>query len=154
MLERQVSDDVLRGLLFTDGKIGVFTRPDDPSLLQNRCYVYHIIGNGTGEWRVPVGGMSAFVDALVARARGSGATIVSEAEALAVHPHGGAHTVEVHYKGHEHRIEARVEASNLTNTPKFGNPTSNVNSGDFMRILSLYGSYAERQIRLAVRYSF
>ena len=54
----------------------------------------------------------------------------------------------------EHRIEARVEASNLTNTPKFGNPTSNVNSGDFMRILSLYGSYAERQIRLAVRYSF
>ncbi len=107
MLERHVSDDVLRGLLFTDGKIGVFTRPDDPSLLQNRCYVYHIIGNGTGEWRVPVGGMSAFVDALVARARGSGATIVSEAEALAVHPHGGAHTVEVHYKGHEHRIEAR-----------------------------------------------
>jgi hypothetical protein len=54
----------------------------------------------------------------------------------------------------DHRIEARVEASNLTNTPKFGNPTSSVNSGDFMRILTLYGSYAERQIRLAVRYSF
>jgi hypothetical protein len=54
----------------------------------------------------------------------------------------------------EHRIEIRGEASNFTNTPKFGNPTSNVNSGDFMRILGLYGSYAERQIRLAVRYSF
>ena len=54
----------------------------------------------------------------------------------------------------DHRIEARVEASNVTNTPKFGNPTNSVNSGDFMRILSLYGSYAERQIRLAVRYSF
>ena len=53
----------------------------------------------------------------------------------------------------DHRIEARVEASNVTNTPKFGNPTNSVNSG-FMRILSLYGSYAERQIRLAVRYSF
>jgi len=53
-----------------------------------------------------------------------------------------------------HRIEARVEASNLTNTPNFGNPTSSVTSGDFMRILSLYPSYAERQIRLALRYSF
>jgi hypothetical protein len=54
----------------------------------------------------------------------------------------------------EHRIEARVEASNVTNTPKFGNPVSSITSGDFMRILSSYGSYAERQVRLAVRYSF
>ncbi|HEU4927206.1 MAG TPA: TonB-dependent receptor [Vicinamibacterales bacterium] len=54
----------------------------------------------------------------------------------------------------DHRIEFRAEASNVTNTPKFGNPTNSVNSGDFMRILSLYGSYAERQVRLAVRYSF
>jgi hypothetical protein len=54
----------------------------------------------------------------------------------------------------DHRIEFRAEASNVTNTPKFGNPTNSVNSGDFMRILSLYGSYAERQVRLALRYSF
>ena len=36
----------------------------------------------------------------------------------------------------DHRIEAPREASNVTNTPKFGNPTSSVTSGDFMRILS------------------
>jgi hypothetical protein len=54
----------------------------------------------------------------------------------------------------DHRIEIRAEASNVTNTPKFGNPTNSVTSGDFMRILSLYGSYAERQVRLALRYSF
>ena len=53
-----------------------------------------------------------------------------------------------------HRIEVRGEASNVTNTPNFGNPVSSITSGDFMRILSLYGSYAERQIWLAVRYSF
>jgi hypothetical protein len=53
-----------------------------------------------------------------------------------------------------HRIEARVEATNVTNTFKFGNPTNSVNSGNFMRILTLNGSYAERQVRLAVRYSF
>jgi outer membrane receptor protein involved in Fe transport len=52
------------------------------------------------------------------------------------------------------KLELRVEAANLTNTPKFGNPTSSFTSGDFMRIFSLYNAYAERQVRLAVRYSF
>src|SRR4029453_17557438 len=52
------------------------------------------------------------------------------------------------------KLEFRVEASNLTNTPKFANPTSNITSGDFMRIFGLYGAYAERQGRLALRYSF
>jgi len=52
------------------------------------------------------------------------------------------------------RLEFRVEAANLTNTPKFGNPTSSFTSGDFMRIFSLYNAYAERQVRLAIRYSF
>jgi outer membrane receptor protein involved in Fe transport len=52
------------------------------------------------------------------------------------------------------KLEFRVEASNMTNTPKFGNPTANITSGDFMRIFSLYNAYAERQVRLAVRYSF
>ena len=43
----------------------------DPSLIQNRCFLYHLIGNGTGEWRVPVGGMGAVTDALAkAAARG------------------------------------------------------------------------------------
>jgi hypothetical protein len=56
--------------------------------------------------------------------------------------------------GGSHRLEGRVEVQNLTNKTNFGNPTSNLQSGDFMRIFGLYGSYAERQIRLAVRYSF
>ena len=44
--------------------------------------------------------------------------------------------------------------ANVTNTPKFANPTSNITSGDFMRIFGLNPSYAERQVRLALRYSF
>ena len=52
------------------------------------------------------------------------------------------------------RIELRVEGSNMTNTPKYGNPTGSFTSGDFMRIFSLYSAYAERQVRLALRYSF
>jgi len=53
-----------------------------------------------------------------------------------------------------HRVEFRVEASNVTNTFKFANPTSSFTSGDFMRIFALNPSYAERQVRLAIRYSF
>ena len=30
-----------------------------PTLRQNRCFLYHVIGNGTGDWDVPVGGMGA-----------------------------------------------------------------------------------------------
>ena len=56
-IERYLQDDLLRGLVLTDGKIGVFTHPHDPVFLQNRCFLYHLIGNKTGEWKVPVGGM-------------------------------------------------------------------------------------------------
>jgi hypothetical protein len=56
--------------------------------------------------------------------------------------------------GGTRRIEARVEATNVTNTFKFANPTNSYTSGDFMRIFALNPSYAERQVRLAIRYSF
>jgi hypothetical protein len=53
-----------------------------------------------------------------------------------------------------HRLEARIEANNITDTPKFANPTSNITSGDFMRIFGLNSSFTERQVRLGLRYSF
>src|SRR5438132_14159054 len=59
VVERYLQNDLVRGLVFTDAKIGVFTYPHDSSLLQNRCFLYHLIGNKTGEWKVPVGGMGA-----------------------------------------------------------------------------------------------
>ena len=58
-IEHYLRDDLVRGLVFTDAKVGVFTHPHDSSLLQNRCFLYHLIGNKTGEWKVPVGGMGA-----------------------------------------------------------------------------------------------
>jgi len=68
-LERYLKDDLVRGLVFTDAKIGVLTHPHDPSLLQNRCFLYHLIGNKTGEWKVPVGGMGAVAKELETAAR-------------------------------------------------------------------------------------
>jgi phytoene dehydrogenase-like protein len=71
-IERYLQDDLVRGLVFTDAKIGVFTHPQDESLLQNRCFLYHLIGNRTGEWRVPVGGMGNVARELEAAARKHG----------------------------------------------------------------------------------
>ena len=54
----------------TDALIGTFARTDDPSLRQNVCFLYHLIGGGTGDWDVPIGGMGAVSGALAAAAAG------------------------------------------------------------------------------------
>ncbi|HEV3381021.1 MAG TPA: NAD(P)/FAD-dependent oxidoreductase [Trebonia sp.] len=77
-------DVTVRGVVATDALIGTFARMDDPSLIQNRCFLYHLVGNGTGEWRVPVGGMGAVTDALAAAAGKSGAELVVNAEVTAI----------------------------------------------------------------------
>ncbi len=86
-IERYLQDDLLRGVVFTDGKIGVSTHPHDPSLLQNRCFLYHLIGNRTGEWRVPVGGMGHVAGELERAARAAGAEMHTRVE-LARHRGG------------------------------------------------------------------
>ena len=68
-------DDVERGIALTDGLIGTFATAHDPSLQQNRCFLYHVIGNGDGHWDVPVGGMGAVTDALAGAARAAGAEL-------------------------------------------------------------------------------
>src|SRR5438128_2183564 len=46
-LERYLQNDLVRGLVLSDAKIGIFTHPHDPSLVQNRCFLYRLIGNKT-----------------------------------------------------------------------------------------------------------
>ncbi len=84
LLEREIADDAARGVALTDGLIGTFAAADDPQLRQNRCFLYHVIGNGTGRWDVPVGGMGAVTDALAAAARRAGVVLRTDAEVVAV----------------------------------------------------------------------
>ena len=65
LIEARFADDTVRGVVLTDALIGTFTSAHDPSLRQNRCFLYHVIGNGNGEWKVPVGGMGAVTAELV-----------------------------------------------------------------------------------------
>ena len=88
VVERRFADDTVRGVVATDSVIGTFARLHDESMIQNRCFLYHLIGNGTGEWRVPVGGMGAVTDALAAAARRAGAALVTNASVTTVEADG------------------------------------------------------------------
>ena len=65
LIEARFADDAVRGVVLTDALVGTLASAHDPSLLQNRCFLYPMIGNGDGEWRVPVGGMGTLTAELV-----------------------------------------------------------------------------------------
>ncbi|WP_066899489.1 phytoene desaturase family protein [Mycolicibacterium houstonense] len=106
-----VSHDLVRGVMATDALIGTFAGIDDASLIQNVCFLYHLIGGGTGDWDVPVGGMGAVSGALAAAASGFGAEIVTGADVYAVDPDG-----EVCYRTHgaTRRVRAGHVLANVT----------------------------------------
>jgi len=97
------SDDVVRGVVLTDALIGTFVPNVDETLAGNRCFVYHVIGGGTGDWDVPVGGMGAVTGELARAALIAGAEIITGAEVTSITPDG-----EVTYRV---RDDERVLAS-------------------------------------------
>lgn len=104
-VEAAFADDLVRGVVVTDALIGTFSHAHDPSLRQNRCFLYHVIGGGTGDWDVPVGGMGAFTGALARAARSAGATIRTGRTVTAIATDGTA--AEVTYRdGDRERVAA------------------------------------------------
>ncbi|MFC7407060.1 phytoene desaturase family protein [Georgenia alba] len=85
VLRRTFGDDVVRGVVLTDGLIGTFADADEESLRQNRCFLYHVVG---GDWDVPVGGMGAVTAALRDAALAAGAEIAVRREVTAIDPAG------------------------------------------------------------------
>jgi phytoene dehydrogenase-like protein len=61
-IEKRFKSDFVKGVVLTDALIGTFTSAFD--IQANICFLYHLIGNGTGEWKVPRGGMGALVKEL------------------------------------------------------------------------------------------
>ncbi len=97
-IESTFADDVVRGVVATDALIGTHTSLLAEDLLANRCFLYHLVGNGTGEWRVPVGGMGTVTAELERVAREAGATIVTDAQVDRIDADGT--DAEVHYGEH------------------------------------------------------
>jgi len=59
VITTRFKNDVVRGVVLTDALIGTFASAFE--IQANICFLYHLMGNGTGEWKVPKGGMGALV---------------------------------------------------------------------------------------------
>jgi phytoene dehydrogenase-like protein len=99
-LDAAFPDDLERGVVLTDALIGTFAPADDPLLRQNRCFAYHVTGNGTGDWDVPVGGMGALTAELAEIARAAGAELRCGVEVTEIDPEG-----RVRWEGGEARAD-------------------------------------------------
>ena len=107
-IENLFENDVVRGVVLTDALIGTFTDGRDKDLLGNICFLYHLIGNGSGEWKVPLGGMGQVSKALKEKALQYGAQIRTNAKVIKVSSDG--QTARIHYLDQQN-IEQTVEAS-------------------------------------------
>ncbi len=112
-IEERFTDDTVRGVVATDGLIGTFASMRDESLIQNRCFLYHLIGNGTGEWRVPIGGMGAVTDALAKAAVDAGATLRTGAGVSAIRADGTGGEVTWDDASGTHTTTARFVLANV-----------------------------------------
>ena len=93
VIKERFKNDVVRGVVLTDALIGTFASAFD--LQANICFLYHLIGNGTGEWKVPKGGMGALVAELVRVATESGVEISLNSRAVKVESSSSDVTVQL-----------------------------------------------------------
>jgi len=94
VIQARFKDDLVRGVILTDALIGTFSSAFE--MQANICFLYHLIGNGTGEWKVPRGGMGALVKELVRVATAAGVEIRvnSRVKSLKMDAHNATLTLE------------------------------------------------------------
>ena len=80
VITEKFKNDLVRGVVLTDGLIG--TLSSAYGMQANNCFLYHLIGNGSGEWKVPQGGMGAFVAELHRVAISNGVEIECSAKVI------------------------------------------------------------------------
>jgi phytoene dehydrogenase-like protein len=112
-IERYLENDLLRGVVLTDAKIGLFTHAHDPTLLQNRCFLYHLTGNRSGEWKVPVGGMGRVAEELTRVAASHGAEMHTSVRIKALDFSMATRTVEFELGEESHTVDARFVLVNF-----------------------------------------
>ena len=78
IINSKFQDDLIKGIVLTDALIGTFVSAE--SIQANICFLYHLMGNGTGEWKVPRGGMGALVKELHRVATSFGVEIKTNSE--------------------------------------------------------------------------
>ena len=102
-LRERFRNDLVRGVVLTDALIGTFAPAD--SFMANKCFLYHLIGNSTGEWKVPVGGMGELTRKLATRAQELGVEVRTRSQVVKIEEHqdylsvsiNGGETIESHF---------------------------------------------------------
>jgi hypothetical protein len=130
------------------GSAGAFDTPENLALANQVADLKHVgeIG-GSGLYYDP----SSFV--------GAPARTIGNTERNQFYGPGGFNLDASLFRGFPiggtRRIEFRLEASNLTNSPIFNPPVSgDITNANFMRITGLQSGYDTRQIRLGLRFQF
>lgn len=82
VISERFRNDVVKGVVLTDGLIGTFASAF--SMQANKCFMYHVIGNGSGEWKVPQHGMGRLVQELERVTRSNGVAISLNSRAAKV----------------------------------------------------------------------
>lgn len=103
VIENTFTDDLVRGVALTDGLISTYASAHQADLRHNICFLYHVVGGGTGDWDVPIGGMGQVATQLAEVARAAGATLTTDATVTGV-GHGAVSWTEA--AGDEHRATA------------------------------------------------
>lgn len=105
IIESTFADDVVRGVVASSALLGTFADLHSPELDQNRCFLYHLLGSGTGEWRVPIGGMGALSAALERAVRREGGEVLTRAFVTQIQSDGRAARVTFQAGGDEHSVD-------------------------------------------------
>lgn len=103
VIENTFTDDLVRGVALTDGLVSTYASAHQADLRHNICFFYHVVGGGTGDWDVPIGGMGQVAAQLAEVARAAGATLTTDATVTGV-GHGAVSWTDA--AGDEHRATA------------------------------------------------
>jgi phytoene dehydrogenase-like protein len=113
VIEKRFADDTVRGVVAADALFGTFAGLHDPSLEQNRAFLYRLVGRGSGEARVPVGGMGALTEALARAASAAGAELRVGAGVSAIRAGEDGNEVDFDTAGGRATVEARFVLANV-----------------------------------------
>jgi phytoene dehydrogenase-like protein len=134
LLEAHFDSDLLRGMVMTDAKICSYAGAHDASLLQNRTYLYHIIGNASGQWLVPEGGMGQLIHQLANTAQAAGATWELGAEVTDTEVNEGQVRVAYQSDGQAFEVHARHLLWNASPPHQKSRTPSDIDEGTAFKI--------------------
>jgi phytoene dehydrogenase-like protein len=113
VIEESFESDLVRGVVLTDGMIGTFGSNIDPNLDVNKCFLYHVIGNETGDWNIPIGGMGQVTDSLYKVAKQLGVTLLADCDVSSI---GVDNTVVYSQQGNQNSIQGKYVLANVSPT--------------------------------------